>query len=73
MPIITRFRSLLNVTGERSLSGEEGSKNTDRPESALFQCSDCDVVYIDTDKATCPNCGTTVTRVPSTLRPDGET
>lgn len=73
MAIITRVRSLLNATSERGESGVNADgTTTEGPESSLFRCRDCDVVYIATDKSTCPNCGESVTRVPSTLRPEQE-
>lgn len=37
------------------------------PQAALFQCPDCESVYVAIDKRTCTACETAVERVPSTL------
>ena len=36
-------------------------------EASLFQCPDCEAVYVATDKDTCSTCGAAVDQVPSTL------
>lgn len=39
----------------------------DESQPSLFYCSDCETVYIATDKNTCSTCDTTVEQVPSAL------
>jgi hypothetical protein len=35
--------------------------------ASLFQCPDCDLVFVATDEHTCSNCETDAEQVPSTL------
>lgn len=45
----------------------ENSSPPEGPQAALFQCPDCESVYVAIDKRTCTPCETTVEQVPSTL------
>lgn len=46
---------------------DEDPSSPDEPQPALFQCPDCESVYVAVDKRTCTTCETAVEQVPSTL------
>ena len=54
--------------GEQSdlLAGADAGADAE-PRSSLFQCSECDVVYIALEKDKCSSCRTEVTEVSPTL------
>lgn len=47
--------------------GEADRTQQDAPRAALFQCPDCESVYVAVDKGRCETCETAVEQVPSTL------
>ena len=49
----------------RGDSEDAGDEN--RVSAGLFRCSECERVYIATDKRTCSNCNGAVQQVPATL------
>lgn len=66
---VTRFRDSRadnSVVSMLSWRGG-GSQPSERVDSRLYSCEGCNVVYIDTDKQTCPHCGNGVEEVPATL------
>lgn len=55
-----------NMTGTSSLLEDEDTEVAE-PNSSLFQCSECDVVYIALEKDRCSSCREEVTEVSPTL------
>lgn len=55
-----------DMTGRSSLLEDEEVEGTE-PSSSLFQCSECDVVYIALEKDRCSGCREEVTEVSPTL------
>lgn len=47
--------------------GHRDASPADGPQSSLFQCPDCESVYVAVDKERCTACETAVEQVPSTL------
>lgn len=47
--------------------GDEDPTPPEAPESTLFQCPDCESVFVAIDKETCDTCDAAVEEVPSTL------
>lgn len=45
---------------------EEELAQPDAPRAALFQCPDCESVYVAVDKRTCITCEAAVEEIPST-------
>ena len=55
-----------DMTGRSSLLEDDEVEGTE-PNSSLFQCSECDVVYIALEKDRCSSCREEVTEVSPTL------
>lgn len=65
-----KVRSIWADAKRMTDSGPTGTTDEDAPtgpNSSLFQCSECDEVYIALEKDRCSNCRTEVTEVSPTL------
>ena len=64
-------RTLLTGTGLtnpfESSDDDESARSRSGPQSSLFSCPECDVVYIAIDKETCSSCRGDVREVSPTL------
>lgn len=67
------IEALVQSLPGRDRESEDGSGVESEPgaaggsDSALFHCLQCDTVYVAMTKEVCSDCGTDVSRVPSTL------
>jgi hypothetical protein len=52
---------------DSGVPGADGATAGRDPDSSLFQCSECDVVYIALEKDRCSSCRKEVTEVSPTL------
>jgi hypothetical protein len=68
-----RFQSAEEEADESSdLPSTEEPESEDHPDSteshaSMFQCPDCELVFVAADEHTCSNCETDAVEVPSTL------
>jgi hypothetical protein len=47
--------------------GSESHPDSDESHASMFQCPDCELVFVAADSHTCSNCQTDAEEVPSTL------